>query len=95
MAKFSNTIFVSALEMKSRQIEVNKVSEELKKRTQEIRELQLRLQEAEKILVRNFLLYVTCTLHLQYYFRSKLYFTVTRRWSRLREQRMVREWLRT
>lgn len=40
----------TALEMKSRQIEVNKVSEELKKRTQEIRELQLRLQEAEKIL---------------------------------------------
>ena len=63
MAKFSNTVFVSALEMKSRQIEVNKVSEELKKRTQEIRDLQLRLQEAEKILVRNFSLYVTCTLH--------------------------------
>lgn len=42
----------TAVEMKSRQLEVNKVEEELKRRSQEILELQLRLQEAEKFLVR-------------------------------------------
>ena len=38
--------------MKSRQLEANKVDEELKRRSQEIRDLQLRLQDAEKVLVR-------------------------------------------
>ena len=37
--------------MKQRQVELNKIDEELKRRTQEILDLQLRLQDAEKILV--------------------------------------------
>lgn len=41
-----------ALEMKQRQVELAKVEEELKKRNQEILDLQLRLHEAEKTLVR-------------------------------------------
>ena len=41
-----------ASEMKQRQIELTKVEEELKKRKQEILDLQLRLHEAEKTLVR-------------------------------------------
>ena len=50
--KLLTNCYSIAVEMKSRQLEVNKVEEELKRRTQEILELQLRLQEAEKILVR-------------------------------------------
>ena len=38
--------------MKQRQVELTKVEEELKKRNQEILDLQLRLHEAEKTLVR-------------------------------------------
>lgn len=41
-----------ALEMKQRQVELTKVEDELKKRNQEILDLQLRLHEAEKTLVR-------------------------------------------
>lgn len=41
-----------ALEMKQRQVELTKVEEELKKKNQEILDLQLRLHEAEKTLVR-------------------------------------------
>lgn len=39
--------------MRSRQKEINRVDAELERRSQEIRELQSRLQDAEKILVRN------------------------------------------
>ena len=83
----------SALEMKNRQLEVNKVDEELKKRSQEIRELQLRLQDAEKILVRSFAcLCITCTVHSLccYYCRNKLCSTAIRRSSQSRRLRMVR-----
>ena len=45
--------------MKQRQNELTKVEEELKRRTREILELQLKLQDAEKILVRLFP-YVVC-----------------------------------
>ena len=44
---------MQALEMRSRQKEINRVDAELERRSQEIRELQSRLQDAEKILVRN------------------------------------------
>jgi predicted nuclease with TOPRIM domain len=44
--------YAVALEMKQRQVELTKVEEELKKRNQEILDLQLRLHEAEKTLVR-------------------------------------------
>ena len=51
------------MEMKSRQLEVNKVDEELKRRMQEVQDLQVRLQDAEKILVRRFDI---CTVHCMY-----------------------------
>ena len=44
---------MQALDMRSRQKEINRVDAELERRAQEIRELQSRLQDAEKILVRN------------------------------------------
>jgi len=39
--------------MRTRQREIDRVDIELERRSQEIRELQSRLQDAEKILVRN------------------------------------------
>ena len=53
------TVIIVALEMKKRQVELNRVEEELKKRNQEILDLQLRLHEAEKTLVRQ-LPYMVC-----------------------------------
>ena len=44
---------MQALDMRSRQKDINRVDAELERRAQEIRELQSRLQDAEKILVRN------------------------------------------
>ena len=49
---YNNYTTNAALEMKQRQVELTKVDEELKKRNQEILDLQLRLHEAEKTLVR-------------------------------------------
>ena len=44
-------MYPPALEMRSRQQEVERVDTELEKRSQDIRELQTRLQDAEKKLV--------------------------------------------
>ena len=45
-------VYDAALEMRSRQVELERVEVQMEKRNQDIGELQARLQDAEKLLVR-------------------------------------------
>lgn len=79
--------------MKQRQVELNRVEEELKKRNQEILDLQLRLHEAEKTLVRQLPYMVCLCVNVSNIccHRNVLYSMAIKSWSQLRRLKMVQE----
>ena len=54
------TVYDAALEMRLRQAELERVEGQLEKRNQDIGELQARLQDAEKLLVRLYTIQPLC-----------------------------------